>query len=206
MEDEVVARMLNAARGVCMRKGYPVDDPEYGSAVGWGVFKAIEDHRDDGGQTAESYGCLLAIRECENVRRLRERNGKCDRAGASRGIGAPPVPTPISLTDFEILSFVAARGKSQACRLLYGNIGGFAYKKFCAKLDEIAMRVKAEPWRLQEQWVGGPEDGDDHNDDGIFSAQRVSYKQWVNGVEDGAPLGTHGIRRRMLKRLDDRDD
>ena len=191
-----VARLMCVARAVCRRRGFPVDDPEYGSAVGWGVFKATQ--HPEGGMSLMSFASLLAFRECENVRRAHDRDARCDRAGASRGIGAPPVRMIVSLADFEVLSFVAAHGKSAAARMLYGNAGGTAYRHLCKLLDKIALRVRAEPWRLREEWIGG-DDYDPHDPNG---SSQCSFRS----NEGEAPLGTHGVRWRRPKFRDNSGD
>lgn len=185
MEEAAIEKLLIAATVVCRRKGYNVDaDLEYQSAINWGVFKAVQTHSV--GRSIESYAILIALHECESVRRRLERDALCDQAGASRGMGAPPVATPIPLTDFEILSFVAARGITQAARLLFGGPKTTAWRKMRTILDEIALRVRREPWRLQEEWRAG--NGEESDEPG--ATESCSFSEGV------PPLGTRGARRR----------
>lgn len=111
------AQILRAATSVCRRKGYPVDDPDFGSAVGWGVFKALSGHKHNRGRTLTSYAVLLALRECESVRRQHEKQARRDRAAARPDSIEDGEPSPLSEADWEIMRFVAKHGDDAARRL-----------------------------------------------------------------------------------------
>lgn len=126
----------------CERLGYDVTaDPEFASAVNLGVFTAMKRFTPGGPRSLRSLCTLFAVRFCEKVRLAFGVWQKQDQAGAcqrSERYYGPTVQTPIPLTDFELLSFVAAHGRKRAARLL-----ALRPEKLRLLLAEIELRVKA---------------------------------------------------------------
>jgi hypothetical protein len=131
-----------ATRRFCRKKGIKVADPEYDSAINFAVFRALQTHRPDGnGHTARQliHLCICyALRACGNVSDRLANQHRHDLAAAERGIRQPPTMPPIPLSDFEVLSFVAAhRHVAKAARLL-----GMTAYRLKLLLCEIQLRVR----------------------------------------------------------------
>lgn len=140
-------QLFKFAQAVCRRKNFPADDPEFASAINYGLLKAMQAYVVDGPRTLKSLVALFALRNCaKTVNRLNlwERQ---NLAGAERGRRSPPVETPIPLTDYEVLCFVARHGRKRAALLL-----GWDHKKLRKLLDEIVLRVRAygKPAELED--------------------------------------------------------
>lgn len=131
--------MLYSTHKACRNEGIPVNDPEYGSAIGWAVFKAIRTHDPTKPNAAKLQNlCVVyALRACANVRRDLEADHRSDLRGADRGIRQPPTPLPIPLRDFDLLSFVAAHNIAKAAKML--GVTAYHLKKI---LLEIQLRVR----------------------------------------------------------------
>lgn len=138
----VFTSMFEKASRTCSRLGYDTNDPEYASAVNLGVYMALCRFRKDGPRSRDSLCTLFAIRRCEKVRSMFSLWQRQDQAGAcqrSERYYGSRVPLPIPLTDFELLSFVAAHGRKRAARLL-----ALRPQKLRDLLDEVVLRVQAE--------------------------------------------------------------
>lgn len=111
-------------------------DPEYSSAINFGVLMAVRTWHPDGGRTMLSLAVRLSIREIKKLERhlaTWRRSARLTR----RGTGAAPTPLPLPLSDRELLCFVARHGKTKAARLL-----GIDPKTLNNRLDEVANRVR----------------------------------------------------------------
>ena len=131
--------ILAAARVVCSSypNYFPVYDLEYESAINYAISRAANTHTiRPGGRSLLSLAVLYAIRQCGHARAMLERWRKQDQAGASRGRLQASAETPIPLTDFELLSFVACHGRRRAAVLL-----AMRPERLRRKLDDIAFRV-----------------------------------------------------------------
>lgn len=135
--DENPAGLLRATMRHLRREGFPTGDPEYGSAVGWAVFQAIRCHRPGGGRKLIHLCILFAMRCCSNVRRDLQAKHRADLRGADRGLRQAPVARPLSMSDFELLCFVAAHKVAKAARLL--GITAYHLKRI---LLDIQLKVR----------------------------------------------------------------
>ena len=115
---------------------WPMEDQDYQSALNWAMLKAVPRWAPERG-TFLNMVIRYATREFRIVRHRKKLLLMGDAAGAERGLFGPPTPTPIPLTDFELLSFVAAHGRITAAKLL-----GMAAYRLRDRLDEVALRVK----------------------------------------------------------------
>ena len=130
-----IPRLISIATKACKFKGFPVSDPEFGSAINEAVWRATL--REDDKMPIENLATLYAIRACIDVTRMLKRWARDDAAGAGRGACSSPTPTPIPINDFEVLSFGAAHGKTRAARLL-----GMRYDSFVDRLYEALHRFR----------------------------------------------------------------
>lgn len=137
----LVDDMIACAFYVCKREGYDIRDIEYESAVYLGISIAYDYYRKSGrakGVSPTAVAAVEALRCCADVTRMLSDWRKQDEAGAERKRGCgEPTSTPISLTDFELLSFVAAHGRMRAAKLLM-----MTPSKMRDLLDEIALRMR----------------------------------------------------------------
>lgn len=135
--DPSLDQLLQTATRVCQRAGYPIEDDQYQSEIALGVSIALNtfDHQR---ARMSTWCCRLALNQCAAYARQLTEQRMGDEAGAKRGICMPPVTTPIRLTDFNILSFVACHGKTRAARLL-----GMRYRKLIELLDDVGLRLQS---------------------------------------------------------------
>lgn len=126
-----------ATRRFCKRRGIPVGDPEYESAVNWAVFIAIRCHEPGRQRSLINWCIFCALRDCANLRDKLSAQRRRDLRAADR-TGLPPVVPPVPRSDFEILSFVAAhRHIAKAARLL-----GMTTYKLKLLLCDIQLRIR----------------------------------------------------------------
>lgn len=133
-------RLHACATAVCGRAGYPVrGDPEYASAVNYGVLRSLYawNPGDPSNAKPETLAVLCALRECRKARGRLRLLRRGDRAGAGRGLAEQPAPLPLPVADFEFLSFVAAQGRARAARLL-----AVSQSRLRERLDEAVLRVR----------------------------------------------------------------
>lgn len=141
LDPDRIARVYASTLSFLRGRGVPIHDPEYASAVNYGVYKAtrVFDPSHRNGRSLMSLAILFALRNCDKVRRMLDLWKKQDEAGACRGWGQSPTPTPIPLEDFEILSFVAAHGRTRAAVLL-----AMTPQALRDLLDEVALRLSGD--------------------------------------------------------------
>jgi hypothetical protein len=132
--------MLRCARAVCGREGYHINDPEYGSAIGYAVWQAAIRWSPDREAKCKptTLAVLYARRACKRVLKKLRRNTKhdmevCVERSKPRW---QPVPTPIPFTDHAFVEFVAAHGLGRSGKLL--NMSQPAIRE---RLDEVVLRV-----------------------------------------------------------------
>lgn len=131
-----VEHLARYCRAVCKRYGYnPTGEPEYESAINAAIHLTLMQWQVNCGRKVTIYAARLALRKCKLAKLLLARWRKQDQAAASRGKG-PATPTPISITDHELLRFVVAHGRLKAAKLL-----AMSPSKLRDRLDEIAYRV-----------------------------------------------------------------
>lgn len=153
--------LFRQALARCRRKGYRIRDPEYASAINWAVYRAMQAWREDMGASLKTLALMIALRECAKVRRAEICRERKERE-AARPERRPPVPTPIPLSDYEVLSFVAAHGRTRAARML-----GMHYYKLCELLADISRRIGPDPDALlPETYIVTDLDGDVGDVDG----------------------------------------
>ena len=129
------SELLETVTTVCFRAGYPIREIEYESAINSAVGEAITAYGPD--QPSTIY-CTVALHECLKVKEMFVKWSKQDAAGAGRGLCEQPVPTPIPLLSFEILSFVARHGRTRAARML-----GLSRPRINEMIDDISREMDA---------------------------------------------------------------
>lgn len=132
------AALFRFACKVCQRKGFTVNDPEYGSAINLAVWRGMETYKDDGPASLRTYCTVIAIRECF---RLRRQLDKWKPVRESPLLSRPTRTTPVSELDFETLSFAARHGRTRAAKLL-----GMQLPAFTRLLRRIAEKVEQKDW------------------------------------------------------------
>ena len=149
--DELVC----AARSRASSSSYPMSDPEYGSAVNYGVYKACTIYKpkklpfeyDGEVESLRPFCILCALRECKHAQQQMAGWRRQDEAGACRGSEVSVMvtdPMIIPLDDFEILSFVAAHGRMRSAKMLM--VSPQVLRQI---LDEIVLRGTGKyPWEL----------------------------------------------------------
>src|SRR5271166_1943391 len=95
-----VRKLFAGARRFCRRAGFPVNDPEYGSAINMGVWDAMKRWKPNKGPNMLSFACRCASDRCKNVKRIFHFWTRQDAAGASKynsgeGRGSTRSPEPI---------------------------------------------------------------------------------------------------------------
>lgn len=118
MEKKEFSKLFAAASQVCRQAHYPVNDSEYQSAINFAIAKAFNTHNTERGRSLSSWCCILAIQECRRVSLMFSDWKLQDATGAGRGACSAPVSTPIRLSAFEVLSFVARHGRTRSARML----------------------------------------------------------------------------------------
>ena len=137
-------RMYRACYRVCKKAHYPVWDDEYKSAINLAIAKAIIIYnRDklnaDGTNTLpETLAARIAVHECWEVRKQHWKWIKQDQARGNGEAHIPQPSTPISMSDFEVLQFVACHGRTKAAKLL-----AMPSADLRELLDDIRERVKS---------------------------------------------------------------
>lgn len=130
--------LIDIASGACHKAGYRMHDDEYRSAVNFAVAITRKKWRAATELSKVStYCCRVALKLCALAHKRRKSLRRGDEAGAKRGEWMPPVETPIPLPDFELLSFVAAHGKTKAAKLL-----GMKYYKLQELLQDVELRLR----------------------------------------------------------------
>lgn len=137
ISQEEADRLTEMATAVCRRK-FQVRDIEYQSAINLGIAKAILNQHRYQQRSLSSLACLFAIRECYRIRKTIEHWQRQDMAAVDRGVHEKPIPTPVPLLDFELLSFVARHGRTRAARMLGINV-----PKINDLLHDVARRLDA---------------------------------------------------------------
>ena len=137
LPNEVVLGVIEVAIAICKRVGYQVSEIEYESAINLAVLRALRDWQPDSGKSLVSFSVMYATRACSHVESIFNEWQRQDRAGALRG-REQATPTPIPLTDFELLSFVAAHGRLKAAKMLAMSAG-----QLRNRLDEVELRVRS---------------------------------------------------------------
>lgn len=136
LTDDDLRKTYRGAIKVLYRAGWPVQDHELLSALNAGMLKAIPRWCPERGSFIRlviRYG----LREYAVAKAKMARLRRGDQAAVDRGTIAQPTPTPIPLTDFELLSFVAAHGRMISATLL-----GLTPARLRDLLDEVALRIK----------------------------------------------------------------
>lgn len=128
-----VLLLLKTATTACKQAGFPVGEIEYQSAINWAVAQAMLRHGE-----SRSWACVYAIRQCRKVGSMFRGWRRQDQAGAGRGLLNDPIKTPVPLSDFNVLTFVATHGKFRAARMLR-----MRYAKLIELLDDISLRLRS---------------------------------------------------------------
>lgn len=130
--------MLNCARGACFRRGYPINDPEYGSAIGLAVWRAAQRWEPGKGCKPTTLAAVYGLQICHTLKRKLDRHSRRSEELNERELRQrwQPVPTPIPLTDSELLGFTALHGITRAAKLLMMPNG-----QLRERLDETRLRV-----------------------------------------------------------------
>ena len=118
MEKAEFDLLFKLASTFCRQAGYPITQIEYRSAINFAIAKAIDSHNPSLGRTLPSWCRILALRECRDTADMLSSWKRQDAAGAGRGLCEQPIPTPIRLSAFEVLSFFAAHGRTRGARML----------------------------------------------------------------------------------------
>lgn len=143
-----IARMLRTAIGVCRQVGYPVDDPEYGSAIGEGVLDAANNWKPgEFSCTPTTLASIYAKRRCAATRRaLRVAQEKglsqpdflsTDRSTVWKAYDKESLqPVELPEVDLALLEFVATYGIAESSKLL--EMSRVLLRE---RLDGIKLRV-----------------------------------------------------------------
>lgn len=135
--DALLVKAFRCALRVCRRHGYNTTDPEIASAVNSALYRAMLRFRPGRGRFV-SMVIQYALHTCYYADKRLAHYRRNDDAGARRSIKGPPTPTPIPLADFELISFVAAVGRTKAAKLLC-----MSPMKLRNRLDEVALRLRS---------------------------------------------------------------
>jgi len=134
--------MLKAAMAACKRYGHPVSDSEYGSSIGDAVWRAATRFDPSRGIKPTTLAVTYALRACSRLKRrlARERTRipsliEAEIEPLSREATAS---ANLSRVDFELLSYVAAKGLGvQTAKDL-----GMRPDQLRERIDRIKLRVK----------------------------------------------------------------
>ena len=137
LRSKEVDQLFRYAAAVCRKRGFQDTDPEFASAINYGLYKALKVYDPDGPRKLKNLVVIFALRNCEKAANTLSLWHRQDRAGAERGGRSSPTEPPVDLTDFEVLCFVARHGRKRAALLL-----GWDHKKLRKLLDEIVLRVR----------------------------------------------------------------
>ena len=136
LTDALLVHAFRYALKVCRQRGYNTTDPEICSAINAALYRAMLRFDPRRGRFTPMV-CRYALHACHQAEERLLYWHRNDDAGARRSIKGPPTPTPIPLADFELISFVAAVGRTKAAKLLC-----MTPSRLRARLDEVALRLR----------------------------------------------------------------
>lgn len=136
-----VRRMLRTATAVCWRRGYQVDDPEYGSAINEAVAEAAVAWSPAMNCNPPTMATRLALKACAKIARAERRRAAIETEAAKPEVAPPPpVEYPsLNRVDRELLAFVARWGHMSAARQL-----GMSPAVLAERLDMIQVKMRQD--------------------------------------------------------------
>jgi hypothetical protein len=114
LSDDEIRELMRFVRAFSKRREFPVDDPEFGSAIGHAVFLAMQTWRPDRGRTLRSLACLYARREFTRIAVMFALHEHLDFDPIKRESRVPL----LSQEEFSALEVAATFGRMHAAKLL----------------------------------------------------------------------------------------